>query len=314
MLEEVVGGAVQTRYTYGTSIVSETRDVSMTPTTSYYGFDAHSNITFLTNAAGSVTDSYDLDTFGILIASTGSTPNTRLYAGEELDPHLGLINLRARQYDPSSGRFLTLDPLDINVDANASSSSTGVVDAIADRFLSRFLTAPTFGLQRGVPSRHGQFLTTTASILGRYTSPLTFNRYIYANGDPMTFVDRTGFAFDIAWESADWAATYQTTKTLALVIASALMIAVAGMIWEEFWDEILKEAGTKEEWHKAFQDPWKQWGDCWKKMLKFLAKKTAEKVLEKFPQSLSKEDVRDLLRDGKDLFRKCLTDPPGGAN
>ena len=31
VLEEVVGGAVQTRYTYGTSIVSQTRNVSSTP-------------------------------------------------------------------------------------------------------------------------------------------------------------------------------------------------------------------------------------------------------------------------------------------
>ena len=52
VLEEVVGGAVQTRYTYGTSIVSQTRSVSTTPATSYYGYDAHGNITFLTDAAG----------------------------------------------------------------------------------------------------------------------------------------------------------------------------------------------------------------------------------------------------------------------
>ena len=52
VLEEVVGGAVQTRYTYGTSLVSQTRNVSTTPATSYYGYDAHGNITFLTDASG----------------------------------------------------------------------------------------------------------------------------------------------------------------------------------------------------------------------------------------------------------------------
>ena len=41
----------------------------------------------------------------------GSTPNTRLYAGEEFDPDLGLINLRARYYSMSSGRFLTGNPV-----------------------------------------------------------------------------------------------------------------------------------------------------------------------------------------------------------
>src|SRR5205814_930438 len=75
------------------------------------GYDGHGNITFLTSPAGTVTDSYDYDAWGLLIAHTGSTPNTRLYAGEEFDPDLGLIALRARLYDPDRGRFTTIDPV-----------------------------------------------------------------------------------------------------------------------------------------------------------------------------------------------------------
>jgi len=110
-MEEVVGGAVQTRYTFGTSLVSQTRNVPSAPATSYYGYDAHGNITFLTDAAGTVTDSYDYDAFGNIAAMTGSTTNWRLFGGEEIDPDLGLINLRARQYRPTTGRFLTIDPV-----------------------------------------------------------------------------------------------------------------------------------------------------------------------------------------------------------
>ena len=76
----------------------------------HYGYDAHGNVTFLTDATGAVTDSYDYDAWGNIVAGTGSTPNSRLYTGEEFDPDLGLINLRARQYWPGSGRFLTIDP------------------------------------------------------------------------------------------------------------------------------------------------------------------------------------------------------------
>jgi RHS repeat-associated protein len=39
-------------------------------------------------------------------------PTTPLFpgsVGEEFDPDLGLINLRARQYSPGTGRLLTLD-------------------------------------------------------------------------------------------------------------------------------------------------------------------------------------------------------------
>src|SRR6266508_6927831 len=77
----------------------------------HYGYDAHGNVTFLTDATGAVTDAYDYDAWGMLVAGTGSTPNTRLFAGEEFDPDLGLINLRARQYRPGTGRLLTLDPV-----------------------------------------------------------------------------------------------------------------------------------------------------------------------------------------------------------
>jgi RHS repeat-associated protein len=77
----------------------------------HYGYDAHGDITFLTDATGDVTDTYDYDACGSVVASSGSTPNTRLYEGQEFDPDLGLINMRARQYQPSTGRFLTIDPV-----------------------------------------------------------------------------------------------------------------------------------------------------------------------------------------------------------
>ncbi len=111
VMDETLGGAVQVRYTFGNMLVSQTRNPSASPSTSFYGYDAHRSITFLSDATGAVTDTYTYDGWGNLVASTGATVNTRLYTGQELDTDLGLINLRARQYRPSTGRFLTLDPL-----------------------------------------------------------------------------------------------------------------------------------------------------------------------------------------------------------
>jgi RHS repeat-associated protein len=110
VLEEVSGGAVQVVYAYGTTVVSQTRTPGVGGETSYYGYDARGNVAFLTDSTGAVTDTYDYDAFGNLLAATGATVNSRLFGGEELDPDLGLINLRARQYRPASGRFLTIDP------------------------------------------------------------------------------------------------------------------------------------------------------------------------------------------------------------
>jgi len=66
----------------------------------------------LYDASGTVTDTYDYDAYGNTISSTGSTSNVYLYRGEQFDPDLGLYYLRARYYNPGTGRFLTRDPVE----------------------------------------------------------------------------------------------------------------------------------------------------------------------------------------------------------
>jgi RHS repeat-associated protein len=56
-----------------------------------------------------LSDSYDYDAFGNKINSTGTTPNNYLYRGEQFDSDLGMYYLRARYYNPLSGRFLSVD-------------------------------------------------------------------------------------------------------------------------------------------------------------------------------------------------------------
>ena len=62
-----------------------------------------------------VTDTYEYDAFGNALITTGSTPNNYLYRGEQFDPDLGLYYLRARYYNPSTGRFMSRDPKDPQV-------------------------------------------------------------------------------------------------------------------------------------------------------------------------------------------------------
>lgn len=63
----------------------------------------------LTDPVGAVTDTYDHDPFGASRNETGTTVNPYRFAGERVEP-TGLVDLRNRDYDPSAGRFTTVDP------------------------------------------------------------------------------------------------------------------------------------------------------------------------------------------------------------
>jgi RHS repeat-associated protein len=94
---------------YELSLISESQTLAAAPVTSFYGFDGHGSVRFLTSSTGAVTDTYDYDAFGNLISSTGTTPNNYLFAGEQFDPALGIYYNRARYYDQRQGRFWSMD-------------------------------------------------------------------------------------------------------------------------------------------------------------------------------------------------------------
>jgi len=109
VLDELQNGTVTRTYSYGLELINERQPISGTLTTSFYGYDGHGSVRFLTDSTGAVTDTYDYDAFGNLISSTGSTPNNYLFAGEQFDPALGIYYNRARYYDQRQGGFWTLD-------------------------------------------------------------------------------------------------------------------------------------------------------------------------------------------------------------
>ncbi len=114
VLEEVQNGVAVRTYTYGLQRISESQMASGTWTTSFYGYDGAGSVRQLTNSAGAVTDEYEYDAFGNSFTKQGTTPNNYLYRGEQFDSDLGLYYLRARYYNPQTGRFVSRDPEDGN--------------------------------------------------------------------------------------------------------------------------------------------------------------------------------------------------------
>jgi len=110
VVEELVNGVVQRTYTYGKSRISQSQLINGAWTASFYGLDGMGSVRVLTDATGAVTDTYDYDAWGNAVNTTGATSNLFLYRGEQYDSDLGLYYLRARYFNPLSGRFLTRDP------------------------------------------------------------------------------------------------------------------------------------------------------------------------------------------------------------
>ncbi len=94
-------------YNYGLSLISQRQALS--GTVSYYGCDGHGSTRFLANTSGTITDTYTYDSYGLLIASTGLTPNIYLYCRQQWDSDLGFYYNRARYLNPGTGRFFTMD-------------------------------------------------------------------------------------------------------------------------------------------------------------------------------------------------------------
>ena len=113
VFDELNGADQVTRsYAYGLQRIDEEQVLNGSWTPSFYGYDGGGNVRQLTDSNGNPTDTYEYDAYGNSFTKSGATPNNFLYRGEQYDPDLGLYYLRARYYNPASGRFYSRDPKD----------------------------------------------------------------------------------------------------------------------------------------------------------------------------------------------------------
>jgi RHS repeat-associated protein len=125
VVEELTGpigaGVVTRTYTYGLQRISQNLSTgNNTWTPSFYMYDGGGSVRQLTDYNGTPTDTYEYDAFGNSFTKTGTTPNNYLYRGEQYDSDLGLYYLRARYYNPNTGRFMSRDPLHGYIDKPAA--------------------------------------------------------------------------------------------------------------------------------------------------------------------------------------------------
>src|SRR5208283_652578 len=209
VVEEVTAGAVTRQYTYGLQRISQTQQIANAWTPAFYGYDGGGTVRLLTDSTGSVTDTYDYDAFGNEVNTTGSAPNVYLYRGEQYDSDLLLYYLRARYFNPLTGRFVTRD---IEV-ANAL----------------------THGTCRRCAKASCNALHPTPTETNKSLPP-----YLYADGNPVNKLDRSG-------HSATLENTFTLTMTAVATVAMirvAQILAHSGrqakcwLIGQEWYDPV----------------------------------------------------------------------------
>ncbi len=101
------------RYTQGLG-VDEPLATTASGVSSSYEADGLGSITSLTTAAGTLANTYSYDSFGNVTASSGAVSNRFFFTAREASAKTGLLYYRARYYDPSVGRFLSEDPINVS--------------------------------------------------------------------------------------------------------------------------------------------------------------------------------------------------------
>lgn len=110
--ESDADGTTERSYQYGNDLISQTNPDG---SASYFHHDRIGSVTHVTGDDGAPRWAFEYEPFGTLRDQTQLADNApqvdMRYTGELHDDETGLYHLRARQYDPTTGSFLTTDPL-----------------------------------------------------------------------------------------------------------------------------------------------------------------------------------------------------------
>ncbi|TLY50824.1 MAG: RHS repeat-associated core domain-containing protein [Gammaproteobacteria bacterium] len=98
-------GHATSSYTYGDELLQRSRSGQST----YYHHDGLGSVIALSDDSGGAIQAYGYDAWGNPVESAGVDTNPYRYTGERYDQDTGLIYLRARWYDPTTGRFVSPD-------------------------------------------------------------------------------------------------------------------------------------------------------------------------------------------------------------
>jgi RHS repeat-associated protein len=103
-------GNLIAHFTYGLGLVSQ---VTASGTADYYDYNLQGSTIGITNSAGAYVNQYGYDPFGQVTTVSAGVANPFTFVGQDgvSSDGNGLIYMRARYYDVSTGQFVSEDPL-----------------------------------------------------------------------------------------------------------------------------------------------------------------------------------------------------------
>jgi len=115
LFETNMNGQVAASYTLGQDdLIQQTGNGNAQPT--YFLKDGLGSVIGLTDPNGNETNSYRYEAYGNLTRVTGTSTNPYGYRSQRVDDASGLVYLRARYYNPLTGRFTARDKADFVLD------------------------------------------------------------------------------------------------------------------------------------------------------------------------------------------------------
>ncbi|GGQ72176.1 hypothetical protein GCM10010166_47590 [Couchioplanes caeruleus subsp. azureus] len=98
------------RYLYGPDLTPYAQ-IDDDGTTEYLHTDNVGSVRLITSNTGAATGQNTYDPYGKRLTHGGASDSAMGYTGAWTDPDTGLVHLRARDYDPATGQFLSIDPI-----------------------------------------------------------------------------------------------------------------------------------------------------------------------------------------------------------
>ncbi len=179
----------------------------------YYAYNGRHTVSELTDRHGDVIESYRYDAFGGITSGITAPYNTASYTGQHYDDVAGLMDMKARWYDPTAGRFLQQDTWPGTLDTPWTQNRYAYVGNNPIN-----LWDPTGNVPEWVRSQSGNVNTYGDGIDSFYWEKWTFQSYSasYSNAwkDSETRDLRNIYEYWMQEKYETWQYNYEYTRTI----------------------------------------------------------------------------------------------------